>query len=464
MAIEIVVPRLGWSMDEGAFGGWLKEEGEHVAEGEMLFELESDKATQEVESFDAGVLRLPLDAPQSGDTVRVGQCLGFLCEADEPAPASCTATYSDEHTAQPKPTGEEIFADVHATPSARRLARELGVDIRHSKPSQSLNAITQEDVRASTESTNGSGSEPRATSVAVSPRAAAKAAQLGINLASVTGSGRGGRIRERDVLAAAGAAHQEVSLPSSNRMRTATDPLKIDVEAIDSRANYSPKSGIRQTIAERMLAATHHTAPVTLMAKADAAELTRLRRELKEACHSVEKTAPSMTSLLVKLVAQAIQIHPSIQHQWAEDGLLVPEGIHISVAVQTDMGLLTPVVRDVPQLLLGNLSASLTSLIERAKSGVLNRDEMQGGTFTVTNLGRYAVDSFTPILNLPQSAILGVGQIQPEPVAMDGEVVVRDQVSLSLTFDHRVHDGAYAAAFLQTLCGFIRNPKPWLLL
>ena len=463
MAIEIVVPRLGWSMDEGTFGGWLKTEGELVTEGEMLFELESDKATQEVESFDSGVLRLPEDSPQTGDTVRVGQCLGFLCEADEPTPASCAATSSNESTVQPKPTREQVAVDPPATPSARRLARELGVDLREAIPSKPLKAITPEDVRASAESTNGSEVEP-ATGVAVSPRAAAKAAQLGINLATVTGSGRGGRIRERDVLAAAGSAEQEVSLPSSRRMQTATDTRGTDAEAIESAASYSPKSLIRQTIAERMVAATQETAPVTLMVKADATELTRLRRDLKQACQAVEKVAPSMTSLFVKLVAAAIQRHPVIQHRWAEEGLLVPHGVHISVAVQTDRGLLTPVVRDVLEWSLGDLSENLTSLIQKAKAGALNSDEMHGGTFTLTNLGAYAVDGFTPILNAPQSAILGVGRIQPEPVAIDGKVVIRDQVSLSLTFDHRVHDGANAADFLQTFCDFIKNPQPWLLL
>ncbi len=202
---------------------------------------------------------------------------------------------------------------------------------------------------------------------------------------------------------------------------------------------------------------------MTLMVKADAMELMNLRKEFKQASDTIEVLVPSVTSMFVKLVAVALQKHQEILHQWAEESLLVPDGVHIAVAVDTQRGLLTPVLRNVPSLPLGKIARCLHAAIERARTGQLAPEELQGGTFTLSNLGSYAVDGFTPILNLPQSAILGIGRIRPEPTTKGEEVVISDQVSLSMTFDHRVYDGATAAAFLQTLCDLLRQPGPWLM-
>tara|TARA_Y100000814_G_scaffold23255_1_gene15555 strand:+ start:60 stop:575 length:516 start_codon:yes stop_codon:yes gene_type:complete len=170
-----------------------------------------------------------------------------------------------------------------------------------------------------------------------------------------------------------------------------------------------------------------------------------------------------MTGIFVKLVASALQQHPEIQQQWADGSLLVPDSIHVAVAVDTKRGLMAPVLRDVPALSLGDVTKFLAAAADRARSGQLAQEELMGGTFTVSNLGAYAVDGFTPILNMPQSAILGIGRIRPEPIVQESEIVIRDQVSLSLTFDHRVYDGAIAAAFLQTLCDRLLEPGPWML-
>ena len=494
MAIEIVVPRLGWSMDEGVFGQWLKQEGEMVQEGDSLFELESDKATQDVESFDSGVLRLPEGAPRPGDTVKVGQCLGYLCGVDEAAPAACSSgddiaakaadresvDATDQPPVQPRGAAAHEGAGLArelpdagvnppATPSARRLARKIGVEIGQASPAGNGHAVTQEDVLAAAQA-NGPGTPgptgnglPENPRIAVSPRAAARAAELGVDIAVITGSGRGGRIRERDVLAAAVPHSKQATMQNTPVQRRPAPTQVVAGASPTSAAELIPSSSVRSTIAERMLIATQQTAQVTLMVKTDATEVLRLRNQCKSSRETRELQVPSVTGMFVKLVAAALQQHPVIMHQWAENGLLVPEGVHIAVAVDTQRGLLAPVLRDVPSITLRDVTTCLRGAVERARSGQLAPEELQGGTFTLSNLGAYAVDGFTPILNLPQSAILGIGRIRPEPTVRGEEIVIRDQVSLSLTFDHRVYDGATAAAFLHTLCELLEQPSPWLI-
>ena len=440
MAIEILVPRLGWSMDEGIFSKWLKEEGELVQEGDALFELESDKATQEVESFDGGILRLPAGAPQPGEVVVVGQRLGYLCQPDEPLPAAGApleqADSAPQVEAPAKPSPPHVSrSETPASPSARRLARKLGVDIRHVAGAGNGQSVTEEDVQAAANVQADPFPQKKGSSPtdkppqAVSPRATARAVELGVSLSGVTGTGRGGRIRERDVLAAAQGA--------------------------------VPALSVRKTIAERMVAATQQSAQVTLMVKADATQLLSVREEFKSASTLRKIEVPTITGMFTKLVAAALQHHPQLLHQWTDGGIVVPDGVHLAIAVDTEHGLLAPVLRNVSELPLAEITRQLPALIQRARARQLTPAELQGGTFTLSNLGRYAVNGFTPILNLPQSAILGIGRISREPTVVGDKIVIGDQVSLSLTFDHRVHDGAPAADFLQTVCEILKQPGPW---
>ncbi len=396
MAIEITVPRLGWSMDEGIFVGWLKGEGDAVEEGDLLFELEGDKAKQEVESFDNGILRLPPDAPEPGDPVQVGQCLGFLCGNDEPTPRRCSPDPNASDEPQPPEPPTQTAPESSSTSGPNRTA-----------PPSSRDKIR----------------------IPVSPRAAARAVELGVDLNAVQGTGRDGRIRERDVLASA----EGRLLPKPQ-----------------------PASPTRRQIAARMLEGAHEGAPVTLITKADATELVRIRQEGKA---SGIPMLPSLTAMFIRLVAKALESHRDLLSQWAKEGIRQVEEIHLATAVDTPEGLLAPVLRDSNTLPLDALSTVLQDLIERARSGDLAPRELHGGTFTVTNLGAYPVDGFTPILNPPQSAILGIGRIQSAPAARDGALVIREEVTLSLTFDHRVHDGAKASQFLATLTGLIDQPR-----
>jgi pyruvate dehydrogenase E2 component (dihydrolipoamide acetyltransferase) len=365
MPIPITIPRLGWTMEEGVFIGWLKADGDTVRAGEALFTLESDKATEDIECLDGGVLRIPADAPRNGDKVAVGAVIGHLIQAGE---------------------GE--------------------------------NGRT------------GEGEKGRKAEVervkSVSPRAKRAALSRGIDWKTLHGSGRNGRIRDRDVQAAA---------------------------ATNSEDAATAVSTVRRTIAERMLTSHQSTAPVTLTTMVDATNLASLRNQF----YSVTAIVPAFTDILLKLTALALQKHPPLNARWDGERMVLSAGIHIGIAVDTDAGLLVPVLRDVPSLTLAQVASRSRDLIERARQRKLTTQELQGGTFTVTNLGAFGIDAFTPIINYPECAILGVGRIQRRPVVIGDAIVARDQITLSLTFDHRIVDGAPAARFLQMLSGLIEN-------
>ena len=401
MAIEVVVPRLGWSMDEGVFVEWLKQDGERIHAGDMLFVVEGDKAAEEIESFDSGILQIPAESPQPGDEVRVGQVLAYLLADGESAPTS------------PQP--------------------DLGVANTGQAPADACSSASTDLKAAVPQRTRGSVAvgEPR---VAITPRARRLARQRGVTWSNVVGSGRNGRIRERDILAL-----------GSGRM---TDDESSSLAPSPS-GQFEGITRFRQTIATRMLAGTQQAAPVTLTTKADATALVRRREQLRQQALANEASPPSYTDLLVKLSAGLLQRYPSLRAQWSERGLFVPDSIHVAFAVATELGLLAPVIQDVPQRTIAQVTAESQRLIRLARDGQLQSEQLRGACFTVTNLGGFGIDAFTPILHLPQSAILGVGRIVREPVVMaDDSIVPREMMTLSLTFDHRVLDGAPAAEFL----------------
>jgi pyruvate dehydrogenase E2 component (dihydrolipoamide acetyltransferase) len=396
MAIEITIPRLGWNMEEGVFIGWLKQDGDAVHAGDSLFSLEGEKATEDIECLDSGILRIPPTAPKPGDKVAVGAVIGYLVAAGE----SVGCVDSSRPTTPPTVGLEDSThpTPVHASsPSARRRARQ----------------ITAQAATAS---------------VVASPRARRAAAELGIDWKKLRGSGRTGRIRERDVRAAAGTPR-------------------------------SPSS-IRRTIAERLRTAARSVVPVTLTTTADATNLVNLRNQYE----SSGVLVPTYTDFLAKLAAAALRDHPLLNASWGDNKIVENKEIHIGIAVDTDAGLLVPVVRDVPRLGMQHIAAVARDLVERARAGKIKTSDMEGGTFTITNLGNYGIDAFTPIINPPQCAILGVGRIQRRPVVSGDAVVIRDIVTLSLTFDHRIVDGAPAARFLQTLVKLVENPAPALVM
>jgi len=421
MAIEICVPRLGWTMEEGVFVEWLKQDGDQVEEGDALFSLENEKATQEVEAIDSGILRITPDSPSEGDTVLVGAVLGYFVES-----------------------GEVVPTRVKRMPNTVNEASDNG---------DKASAVPSVPQPNATEPLNDAASTNE-KQLTISPRAMKLADELGVDWTKLPGSGRRGRIRERDILAVAAA--QEESGTSRARVVPNSSNSKSTSEVI-------PVSRIRRTIADRMMHSVKTTAPVTLTTTLDATNLVNLRGQFKNAESTETKFIPSYSDLIIKILSVVLRDHPIMNASWGGDHIATSEKVHVAVAVDTDEGLLVPVVHDISSLTLEQLVTTSSKLVNQARSGQLTSEEMQGGTFTVTNLGAYGVDAFTPIINSPQSAILGMGRISRQPGIHEGKIAPRDKMTLSLTFDHRIVDGAPAARFFDALSKCIENPTPYIL-
>jgi pyruvate dehydrogenase E2 component (dihydrolipoamide acetyltransferase) len=443
MVHEITIPRLGWSMEEGVFSGWLKQDGDTIRQGDPLFELEGEKAVQEIEAVDTGILRIPANSPQPGSVVKVGAVVGYLVAEGESLPVGETLDASAiERGSKLLPKGtpslpsETVAGDAALPPAAgpavRRRAREAGVALDQIAGTGRGGRILAEDIESAS-------SQPLTSPLptVASPRARRVAAERKIDWTQLTGTGAGGRIREQDVLAARPAPDSGKRIPLTSR---------------------------RKVIAQRMVASRQQTVPVTLTTKADAANLVNLREQFKTT--SRESPIPSYQDIITKLVAGALRRHPLLAGRWDEDAIVLPpeNEVHIGMAVETDDGLLVPVLRNAAQLSLIELAAKSRQLVGQARAGKLTAADMQGSVFTITNLGAFGIDAFTPIINFPETAILGLGSIRREPVVLDdGSIVSRHQLTLSLTFDHRVLDGAPAARFLQDIATAIANPSAALL-
>jgi len=441
MAQEIIIPRLGWSMEEGTFVAWLKSEGDFVKRGDALFELEGEKATQEIEAVDEGVLRIPLTGPKPGSVHKVGAVIGYLVGAGDSIPALANPLQQ---------VNIEVINEadsIVASPSVRQLARKVGVQLSQVKGTGPRGRILQEDVHQAKVIFSENAQEPVISHVSkmssqqvASPRARRLASNLGIDWKLLIGSGAGGRIRECDVKAAS------TNLPS-------------DITSA-GKAQRIPISKKRRLIAQRLVASRQLTVPVTLTTKADATNLVNLRNQFKSTngTHPI----PSFQDIITKLVAEVLKEHMFLAGRWDEDAIVLPahHELHIGMAVDTEDGLLVPVIRNVAGLTLRDVAAQSKSLVQQAREGKITAAQMQGGVFTITNLGAFGIDSFTPVINYPEAAILGLGTIRKKPVFLDdGQVVAQLQLALSLTFDHRIVDGAPAARFLQALVSAIANPS-----
>lgn len=415
MANEIRIPRLGWSMEEGTFVGWLKQDGDRVQVGDALYELEGEKATQDIEATDAGILRIPPDAPQPGTVLPVAALLAYVL-ADGEAPP---------WLAEP-----ETAIATSAGDSTRDAA--------------SLSTAPPQPVAASRIAAgHRSNAQPHAARKS-SPRARRVARELGIDWTKLAGTGRHGRVREADVRHEAELRGDKLSTPQPS------------IQAFSSR---------RKTIADRMRISRERTVPLTLTTIADATNLVGLRNQFK----ALSQTAapPTYADIVACVAATVLKRHPLLAARWRDDEtLMLPtdDRCDIGIAVDTPDGLLVPVVRDVGRLPLAEVAARTRDLIDRARAGRLTAAEMQGGMFTITNLGGYGIDAFTPVINYPEVAILGLGAIRREAVVQSGDSLApRDRITLNLTFDHRALDGAPAAAFLRDLRTALENPAALLL-
>lgn len=450
MAVEIVMPRFGWTMEEGVLVEWMKRDGDAVKAGELLFTVEGDKALNEVESFDTGTLRLPPDSPPLGSTVKVGALLAYIIQSGERAPfehqqatavlpPTIGSTAATNSVMPPASGHPKTFRRV-ISPRALRVAQELGVDVATLTGSGRTGRIVERDVRAAADQ------KPARVEVRASPVARRVAQDLGVDLEQLAASKPGQRIGRADVTAAAATVAKPYTLLATTE-------------------KAQPITQVRRVIAERMATSAHTTAPVTLTSEVDATELVRLRTQLKKDAVSTTQRLPTYTDLMAKLTAHALLEHPTVNACLEGEAIVLSTAVHIGFAVDTERGLLVPVVRDVQLKGLRQISQESAALVERARAGQLGGDDMRGGTFTISNLGMYEIDVFTPIINLPECAILGVGRIVPKQIVVDSameKVAIRQMLVLSLTFDHRLVDGAPAARFLQRIKQLIEQPYLWL--
>ena len=454
MAKEVILPKLGQTMEEGTIVEWYKQEGDEVKRGEILFTVESDKATLESESPTRGVLRKIL--VPAGASVPVLTPVGVITRtADEDisqyqpqAPQAPGAAAQPEAPQAEAPQPEALEGEtaalggrIFASPRAKMRARELGVSLRSISGTGPNGRIVEKDVLTYVESL------PKAT-----PMARKKAADLGIDLAAVAGTGIGGKITQEDVEAAHRAPQAVAAAPAPVPIPT---PVKLPPAAVAATA---PLSGLRGIIADRMATSAHTTAAVTLVTEVDATAFVEVRTQLKAQVTEEWGFAPGYNDLLALMVARALRELPYMNVRLSGNVIERLTQVNLGMAVDVERGLLVPVIHNADQMGLREFGARFRELVGRAREGKSLPDELTGGTFTITNLGMFEVDAFTPVINLPEAAILGVGRIQPKPVVREGEVVVRQMVTLSLTFDHRLVDGAPAARFLQRIKQLVESP------
>lgn len=394
MAVEVVMPKFGLTMTEGTIQQWFKAEGDAITAGEALFEVETEKVLYEIEAPADGTVAKLLYAVEA--VVGVGLPVAVLAEAGEDV-AEIAARYADAAGAQAAPTP--------AAPTSPEAA-------------PAAESATPAD---------------RPKRVPVTPAARKLAKEHAIDLDRVTGSGPRGRITREDVQKIIDGGGQPAATPAPTADET------------------QPLRGMRKVIAERMHQSLQGSAQLTITSEVDVSELIDRRQAVRQ------EFGATYTDFIVQACAHALRQHPRMNATLEDATLHLNRGIHVGLAVALDEGLIVPVVRDADRKSLEEIAGEAKTLAEKARAGRLTLEDVSGGTFTVSNLGMYGVDAFTPILNTPQTGILGVGRIVEKPALSRGEIAKRSTMVLSLTFDHRVIDGAPAGAFLQTVADLLAH-------
>lgn len=441
MAKEVFMPKLSSTMAVGTLLQWFKEEGEMVEVGEPLFEIMTDKINIEVESYEEGILLKKYF--QADEEVPVNGVIGFIGEEGEDVPehppeaggdasfpaaeAEDTAEEADNSSDFPNASESQAGGKVRATPAARRVARENDLAISSIPGSGPKGRIHEKDVL---ESVN----ENR---IYVTPLAEKIAAENGVDLREITGSGARGKIEKADVLAYIEAGEQKGQQETGQRIK-----LK----------------GLRKAVADKMKESVSTIPHVTLTTEVDMSKAIEVRKALLPVIEKQTGYRLSYTEIIMKAAAQALQNHPRVNASLIGDEIVLNEEIHIGLAVAVEDGLIVPSVKQANRKGLAELTQTSKLLGNKARNNKLKPSEMGGSTFTISNLGMYAIDGFTPIINPPETAILGVGRINEKPVAVNGEIAIKPMMVLSLSFDHRSVDGAPAAAFLTELKETLENP------
>jgi pyruvate dehydrogenase E2 component (dihydrolipoamide acetyltransferase) len=425
MAVEVKLPRLGQGMEAGTIVRWLKSEGDQVAKGDPLYELDTDKVTQEVEAEADGVL---LKILVSEGEVDVGTTVGVIgAEGEEvsvQAPAPEAPPEADRRESA-TPSTEEVSPGDASSPQA--LAQS-GDRAEKETPRDDKS----QGVKETAEDRSEAPSVQEGGRVKASPLARRIARERGIDLATLRGTGPDGRIVAEDVERAAAPA---------------APGAQPEVERRDL-------TSVRRTIARRLTEAWQ--VPVFhLQASADMTRANALLALLRERDPEVRIT---VTDLLTKACASALMRHKEVNAQYTDDAILLFSTANIGIAVATPQGLIVPVIRSAEQLTLAQIAAARADLVGRAREGKLRREDLDDGTFTISNLGMYRVERFTAVLNPPQAAVVAVGAIEDRVIPLEGELAVRPTTTFVGTFDHRAVDGAPAAEFLQTLKDLLEEP------
>ncbi|MFT4677665.1 MAG: pyruvate dehydrogenase E2 component (dihydrolipoamide acetyltransferase) [Candidatus Azotimanducaceae bacterium] len=455
MPREIYLVKVGMTMTEGMVSEWFIADGAEVKKGDMLYALETEKVNLDVDAEADGIVKHVVEV---GINMEPGDVVGYIFEPGETvtdlsaatsAPLATPEIVSEaeetqtaaKHT-EAQPAASSAPGATKSSPAARRLARELGVAISELSGSGPGGRIIERDVAAAGKNP-AAATNLSAREIKASPLAKRIAAEKGIDLGRIQGTGPGGRIVQSDL-----------DQPLSSQVAPSVDAGPQAGEII-------PLKGMRKTIAQRMHQSLMESAQLTMDMSASMDDTVKLRGQLINEWEGVSR--PSFTDLVVKATAKALKLHPRMNSQMNPDGIHLISEVHIGIAVALAEGLVVPVIRNADQLGLKELAIESARLAKAAKEGTLGLDDYSGGTFTISALGMYGVDSFTPIINQPQSGILGVNQIF-DGLAWDGETPVKQkQMNLSLTWDHRVLDGAPAAEFLQSVVKFLEEPYRLLL-
>jgi pyruvate dehydrogenase E2 component (dihydrolipoamide acetyltransferase) len=412
--VEIInMPRLSDTMEEGTVASWLKQVGDSVEEGDILAEIETDKATMEFESFFSGVL-LHIGTAV-GETAPVDTLLAIIGPAG--TDISAILATPPAPTAPPAPSAA-------ATPAAAATPTPVPAP-----------------VPAATSVVEQQSTTPNTGRIMASPLAKKIAKEKGIDLRLVTGTGESGRIVKRDV---------EQYTPAAT---TSAQPA-VFVPAGQEKQEEVPNSQMRKTIAKRLGASKFSAPHYYLSVELDMDAAIAFRKQY----NSIPDTKISFNDIVVKAVALSLREHPQVNSQWYDDKMVLNHHVHVGVAVAVEDGLVVPVLRFANEMNLPQIGAQVKDFAARARSKKLTPQEMDGSTFTVSNLGMFGITAFTSIINQPNSAILSVGAIVQKPVVKEGEIVVGNTMELTLACDHRTVDGATGAKFLQTLKEYIENP------
>ena len=423
MATKVIMPKLSPTMEEGQISRWLKKEGDKVSMGEPLAEIDTDKATMEMQALGNGVLRKILIG--EGQSAPLGQLIAVIGEPDEDI-----ASLLSEAPAQPKLQDQK---EADRPPSAPNLAEQKETDVPRPAPDV---AQPQPQAKATVAANGASGR------MIVSPLAARMAADAGIDLRSLQGSGPGGRIIKRDIEAA---ISQPKAAPAHSYVQQAGASAYRD----------EPASQIRQTIAKRLVTSL---GPVPHFFLTTEIEMDRAA-EMRKGINALDPDLKiSINDIIIKVAAAALIQHPQVNASYQEKIVRYYERADVGVAVAIEDGLITPVVRAADQKSLSQIAAEVRELAERARSKRLKPEEYTGATFSVSNLGMFGIDEFTAVINPPEGAILAVGAMNAKPVVRENEIVIRQMMRVTMSCDHRVIDGATGAKFLQTFKKILENP------